>query len=367
MSSKQQDRPPAYKVGEISYLTTDTPIADSIRTWLAELDAYQATAAPADTAPADTAPAPAPAATEDTIRMYRSLSVAMLSFRVDGLPALSLYRLWLLMQLAGAAEGKPVGRNNDGYVSLRKLREIVPFGERNLQLYLSRGEGIFWRRFTRKDHTVDIRITGRAALAAAAGVTRFNDSPIERSASCLFNGMKAFRQAAYSTFDAARKDPRPTSRATKTAVTSISAATQRKYEKDEGITATANYHIISDYISDEAIQDEASFKFTDYEGRLNKEPGHEFIAARLPNTYQAPGHIKQVSSRANKRLNQQLKKLYQEDTIPLNKAGEGSDIRKDHGSDADRLFFDADDKKWDGEGYGRIYQSKGSDIYVCLS
>jgi hypothetical protein len=236
------------------------------------------------------------------------------SFSLDG-----PYRLYKILQT--------LDRQGRGWLSNQMVTTALCtkdnatyiYGTRQLKIMLRRGEGLFWNR-VKSQGAVRIRLVSRGKIAGLLGCGRLRGKEISFPLSYLLGSGKGrqadVNAALYAAIHAGelqgKKGPNPISRARLEKLTGCSAYRQRSYEGRSGIRAKANIHIIGPY-SDYQLtrlrlqQRLPAYKHTDYLGLINRHRrGADYIAVRLPNSYQIPDSFAVIQSRRQQTTNRFL-------------------------------------------------------------
>ena len=243
-----------------------------------------------------------------SVKVYPDIALAML--RQEQAAA---GRLWLLLRHLDVA-GRGVLRvvNLRETLSKNKSRHRL-CGWRQLRNLLRQGEGIYWQRDKER---VWLRSAGR--VAAALGVARLNGRPVSIPVQHLLGSIGEARAYLYASFHAGRQSDaargagqKPIARETLTALTGLTAESQRGYERRVGIHVSRNYVLGQQTTTskEERLwrQGGGVFEFIDHQGRQGK-PGASYIAWQLPNSYTVS--LTQRPKGRQKRINRMLSDLF---------------------------------------------------------
>jgi hypothetical protein len=247
---------------------------------------------------------------QDTLRLFPEITLAMLR---EGVAATG--RLWLLLQHLDEA-GK-------GWVPEAEARRLLSQPDaplrlcswRQLRNLLADGDDLFWQR---EDGTGERRIwlASNTRVALRLGVTQLRLAPVDLPVSTLLQGIGTVRAHFYASFHSSRGNgsqlARPIARATLAALTTVSARSQRAYERRAGVRSQPNWVIgpASAPQKDKELawrQGHALFTFVDRRGSYGPA-GQRYLAWQLPNSYQGPHATKGRSPQ--KALNEKLVDLY---------------------------------------------------------
>lgn len=261
----------------------------------------QTTEIPKNHKPTSQTPAAAPLATTstDTVKVYPSLALAILEHELAA-PG-RVY--WLLRFL---------DESGQGWVEVSEARSQLTQKDsplkvctwRRLRQILNQGEDIFWQR----DRAGRIWLAGAATVALNLAVARLTGQPVGIPVKALLGGIQAVRAQFYASFHSGRKTNNPISRETLRGITSVPERTQLVYEDVTNTTSQSNLVIGERYTQDQAHErawqrGKAVFHFVDIKGRQGKV-GREYIAWRLPNSYQGPQATR--CKGRQKKINQRL-------------------------------------------------------------
>jgi hypothetical protein len=222
-------------------------------------------------------------------------------------------RLWLLL--------RRLDETGRGVFRIAGLRELFCTPESNFHVcgwrqfrnLLRQGEGVFWQRDRER---LWLRSAGKTA--AALGVARLTGQPVAIPRQYLLGSIGEARAYLYASFHAGRSkqdasvQPKPISRETLTALSGLSAESQRAYEKRAGVRVKQNY-AVGERLSAESEQERSwrqgrgVFQLHDTNGRLGK-PGQRYLAWQLPNSYAAA--LEQRPKGCQKRINRSLADLF---------------------------------------------------------
>lgn len=248
-------------------------------------------------------PQPLPFSTKQSsshIRLYPTLAMAILKGELVA-PA----RVWLLCKLLDEV--------GCGWMALTAVRhaftcpqsEYRLCGKRQLRNLLHAGEGIFWQREGER-----LWLRSVQKVASELAVPRLTGLPIKLPVQTLLGSMQTVRAHFYASFHSGRTES-PIARETLTAVSGLSADSQRRYEKVADIQTITNY-AIGKYATQENKEvtygryGHAAFALTDQKGKQGTA-GKTYMAWQLPNSYRA---IHLTTHKGNqRRINSQLADL----------------------------------------------------------
>ncbi len=254
-------------------------------------------------------PGPAALNPKDSIKIYPDIALGML--RQEQAAA---GRLWLLLRY--------FDQSGSGVIRIVNIRETfttakAPLrfcGWRQLRNLLHQGEGLFWQRDKER---IWLRSAGK--VAANLDVRQLNGRPVAVPVKHLLGSIGEARAYLYATFHAGRQlcrndqaGDKPIARDTLTALTGLTAESQRGYERRVGMQVNRNYAVgerIDASNKEERVwrQGKAAFEFVDYEGGQGK-PGRGYLAWQLPNSYRVA--LAHRPKGRQKRINQMLSDLF---------------------------------------------------------
>lgn len=267
------------------------------------------------------------------IRIYPTLSIAA---KEAGMAAVE--RLWHLLRY--------LDNNGRGWVLVEEARarltdkesELRICGWRQLRNLLRAGEGRFWHRTNK--HQIFLRSPSRVALAL--DVERLVGRPVYLPLHAFTGGMGGYNATIYAAWHSGRNNDAPISRQTLATATQTPPRTQRHYEAVASLKRQTNYAVGRPYTK-EVAQETAwqrgrgTFKFCDKKGQQGK-PGRDYIAWRLPNSYEKPFTTQPRSTR-QRAINRE---------IDLRNKGARGTV-----SQIERIFHE------NGGGAGRSYNRNG--------
>ena len=306
----------------------------------------------------------APQGRAGSVKIYPDIAAGML--RQEQAAA---GRLWLLLRHLDA-DGR-------GVLRVVNLKEVLTTaraplrlcGWRQLRNLLRQGDGIFWQRD--KD-SVWLRSAGR--VAASLGVSRLNGHPVAVPVKHLLGSVGEARAYLYASFHAGRQSTterrsgqKPIARETLTALTGLTAESQRGYERRVGVSVSRNYVVgegTAPSSKEERLwqQGGGAFEFVDHQGGQGRA-GNKYIAWQLPNSYTVS--LAYRPKGRQKRINRMLSDLFMKGmtgntqrTIEKRYFGDGAGAVKAVASAkaGDKRSQDADEVYWlqNGAGNGRL-------------
>lgn len=237
----------------------------------------------------------------ESTRLWPDLAMAMLR---EGVVAPG--RVWLLLRL--------IDKPGRGWVCRQEMRQRLTdktsalriCGWRQLRNLLNQGNETFWQQ--KNDR---IWLKSPAKVAQSLGIERLITRPVALPINSLTQSIGRVRAHFYASFHSGREG-KPIARQTLTDLCDVSRATQRTYETETGVKATANWGI-GDRASKIAIEEyawqhgQAMFTLKDRLGKLG-QPGRAYLARQLPNSYQGPHQT--LSKKSQKRINRNLADLF---------------------------------------------------------
>ena len=237
-----------------------------------------------------------------TVAVYPSLLLATL--KQD---QAAVGRVYLLLRHLDAA-----GR---GWLPVEEIRErltrkgspLKVMGWRRLRQIFNQGEDIFWER----DAQGRLWLRSAAKIALKLDCHRFKGNRVDLPIKTLLGGIGTVRAHFYACFHSGRSSENPISRETLESMTGLSPRTQREYDRLAQVKRQQNIALGPRYNKITAEEQSwqrgrAVFTFFDSQGKQGPK-NREYIAWRLPNSYQAP-HPKRSKGR-QKKINQQLVSL----------------------------------------------------------
>jgi hypothetical protein len=238
----------------------------------------------------------------DTVAVYPSMLLAML--KQDQAAAGRVYLLLRHLDTTGR-----------GWLPVQEIRErltrkgspLKVMGWRRLRQIFNQGEGIFWER----DAQGRLWLKSAAKIALKLECRRFKGNRVDLPIKTLLAGIGTVRAHFYACFHSGRSSENPISRETLESMTGLSPRTQREYDRLAQVKRQQNIAVGPRYnkITAEGQswkRGRAVFTFIDSQGKQGPK-NREYIAWRLPNSYQAP-HQKRSKGR-QKKINQQLVSL----------------------------------------------------------
>jgi len=256
-----------------------------------------------------------------TVRIAPTLAAHCLNkaHRHHGAALDTPYRLYKVL---GVLDAQGRGWLSSAVVEAALTRKDSPtylYGRRQLKAILRRGEGLFWNRVKHGGET-RVRLVARARVVAALELGRLRGQEVALPLAHLLGSGRG-RQAAvnaalYTAVHAGRgrgdQPAGPISRAKLASLSGCSPYRQRRYETRMGIRVRANIRILGQYT--EYAQERArrhlglpAYKHIDYRGHINRHKrGAVYLAARLPNSYQAPDSVVALDSRRQQTMNRHL-------------------------------------------------------------
>lgn len=268
-----------------------------------------------------------------TLTLYPDIALAMLREEVA-----AAGRIWWLLRYLDR-DGRGMLR-----IDMMKKQLTVPnsrlrvCGWRQLRNLLHQGEGTFWQR---DPDSGRIWLRSAAKVAAALGVERFSQPPVELPPEALCGGMGDVRAHFYASFHSSREPEQgqamPVARATMERLSGVPARTQQAYDRRAGVESRANY-AIGERATVAATQERAwqqgtaVFPFIDGNGQRGPKNG-QYIAWQLPNSYSGPHRQRACGRGGRRRLNQKLA-----DLRTKGGAGNGQQKAQDGGSPRDGLY-----------------------------
>lgn len=249
---------------------------------------------------------PAPEKAKTDVTIYPDLAMAML--RQEQTAA---GRIWLLL--------RHLDTTGRGWLSIETVRaRLASKGEplrvcgwRQMRNLLSAGDGLFWRRDRER-----VWLFGVMKTAVSLQVPYLQQRPVAVPVAALAKSIGCARAHLYATFHSSRSQEMgaasPIARATLTDLSAVSGHTQRKYEQQAGVTASANYSVGEKLggtgAEEQAWQNgRAAFTLTDKKG-MQGQANNSYIAWQLPNSYAGP-HAHQPRGQ-QKRINRHLADLF---------------------------------------------------------
>ncbi len=250
-------------------------------------------------------------------------------------------RVWLLLRRIDEAGRGVVAVDAARAALCRKGSSLRLCGWRRLRQLLAEGEGQYWTR----DSRGRLWLHGPARVAAALGVARLANRPVDVPVAALLGGIGDARAHLYATFHSGRAKENtryeirdtngenahsylvsrisylgpPIARDTLADLAGVSPRSQAAYERRAGIEARSNIALGERVAAGGAISPReqerawthgrALFRFKDYRGKQGK-PGATYLAWRLPNGYgPGRGHQQRPKGR-QKRINRRLADLF---------------------------------------------------------
>ncbi len=254
---------------------------------------------------------PRPTTSNPNVTVYPDLALGMLREEQT-----AVGRVWLLMRY--------VDVNGRGWLSIEELRQKLTgkgealhvCGWRQMRNLLRQGDGLFWRRDKER-----VWLFGVTKTAVALNISHLQQRPVAVPATALAKSIGEARAHLYAAFHSSRMKESgaatPIARATLNELSGLSGHTQRKYERQTGVTTKSNYSIgakigrtavLPTGAEEQAWQNgRAAFTFNDKKGKQGPA-GSNYIAWQLPNSYAGP-HAHQKRGQ-QKRINRQLADLF---------------------------------------------------------
>ena len=260
---------------------------------------------PTTSSPITPAPLP-PCSPAPDITIYPDLALGML--REEQTAA---GRIWLLL--------RHLDTNGQGWLSIEEVRaRLASKGEplrvcgwRQMRNLLAAGDGVFWRREKER-----VWLFGVMKTAVSLKVPYLQQRPVAVPVAALAKSIGSARAHLYATFHSSRVKATgaasPIARATLTDLSALSGHTQRKYERQAGVTAQTNYSIGEKIGGTDAEErawqnGRAAFTFKDKKGKQGQADS-SYVAWQLPNSYAGP-HAHRPRGQ-QKRINRKLADLF---------------------------------------------------------
>ena len=235
------------------------------------------------------APEPQADLLPQTLVAQPSLLLGMLRNKVE-----AVGRIWLL--------ARHLDQTGRGWLSVDELRATLTnksatlrcVGWRRLRQLLAVGQGQFWER----DRFGRIFLYGTARVAEQLDLERMTGKAVMLPVDQLTQSIATVRAHFYASFHSGRQRDNaagmPISRDTLTELTTLSARSQRTYDRQLTIEKRANYAEVN-----------IDPRLASWQGAIIFRQGDRWIR-RLPNSYHATHQT--VTTKQRKRINQRLQK-----------------------------------------------------------
>lgn len=241
----------------------------------------------------------------EAVSIFPDIALAFLRERL-----VSSGRVWMLLRFLDSG-----GR---GWFKVDEVKALLTYkhslyrvcGWRQMRNLLNQGDSIFWRRNNGR-----IWLNSLPKVALSLNVHRFQTDSVLLPLKILLAKIGTLRAHLFATFHSGRagsnpsdEDASPIARATIEAITHVSPRIQRLYERSARVSHQTHYCVGAQF-SDEQLKEaawqhgSAVFKLKDVQGK-HGEPGREYVAWQLPNSYAGPH--KRLHKNQRKRMNKRL-------------------------------------------------------------
>ena len=252
------------------------------------------------TEPAAPTPEPAAPTIPKTVKAYPSLLTAF--YKAELAPVGRVYQIMRAIDAGGR-----------GWLDLAQLRTMLtdkksPWhicGKRYFRMIMRRGNGVTWQL----TDNGRVRYMAPGKILTALGAGRLQGKPVLLPVkAALLSSIQPFKAYILEAWHAGRREGNPISQHAIRAATAIPEATQRTYNKKNGVTCHRN-DAIGQRETKESKQG-AAFKhghngqiFTDWVGKMGTE-GARYLSWRMPNSYET--HIQQTAKGRQKKINNSI-------------------------------------------------------------